>query len=217
MQDIELVNLGKQLSRFVVGTEGNISHRISDGFVIKASGRSFKDLNHDEAFVRCDSGGNPLPNENGKPSMEVSFHAWIYKNSDYRFVAHTHPTNVLKILCTHWADELARVRFFPDQVVFNGADACMVPYATPGEDLTNEIMNAATQYGSFPSLLLLKSHGIICCTNSVREAVTMTEICDKAAEIFIGAKLLGHGVCLTDIAVSEIQEHKDEIYRRDMS
>lgn len=217
MKYSELKELGFRLSSFVVGTEGNISKRTEDGFVIKASGKSLKYLD-DDSLVRCAIDGNATQGQSNRPSMESGFHAWIYRNSGCQFIAHTHPTNVLKILCSDWVDEFATERLFPDQVVFNDVTACVVPYATPGENLTHRIDDAVLSFinthGVFPNLLLLKNHGIICCTHSVEHAIIMTEICEKAAEIFIGAKLLGKSVFLSKERVSDVQNHDGEIYRR---
>ena len=44
--------------------------------------------------------------------------------------------------------------------------------------------------GFFPKLILLKNHGIITTGASVRECTVSTLMCEKSAEIFIGAKLL---------------------------
>lgn len=217
MKHRELQILGQRLSPFVVGAEGNISQRLGfEGFTIKASGKSMKDMD-DDSFVSCDMDGNPLPDQAGKPSMEAGFHAWIYKNSHYSVVAHTHPTNVLKILCTDWVHKFACVRLFPDQVVFNGSRACIIPYATPGEHLTRALKDATLALDSLPSLFLLKNHGIICCAHTGQQAAIMTEVCEKAAEVFIGTKLLDGPVFLSEEQVSAIQKHKGEIYRREMS
>jgi ribulose-5-phosphate 4-epimerase/fuculose-1-phosphate aldolase len=152
--------------------------------------------------------------------MEASFHAWIYKNSNYEVIAHTHPTNTLKILCSIWGSRFAEERLFPDQVVFNGATSCLVPYATPGNDLTKVIKNAASDfldlYKEFPSLFLLENHGIICCANSVQRTLTMTQICEKAAEIFVGSKRLGSQNCLARTEVFAIAQHEDEVYRKEL-
>tara|TARA_Y100000310_G_scaffold337380_1_gene424318 strand:+ start:1012 stop:1674 length:663 start_codon:yes stop_codon:yes gene_type:complete len=216
----DLKNLGEGLAPFVVGTEGNISKRTSEGFRIKASGVSLKYMNKD-SYVACSIDGTPIEGEVNKPSMEWSFHSWIYQNSDYRIIAHTHPTNILKILCTdNLVQEFATKRLFPDQVVFNGIESCVVPYATPGIELTFEIEEAVHEYearhGEFPKLLLLKNHGIICCANTVKEAIIMTEICEKAAEVFIGAKTLHSIDYLTEEEVDSIINHKDEKYRREL-
>jgi len=212
MQYSELIKLGHCLSPFVVGTEGNVSQRTAEGFVVTASGSSFTYLSDDD-IVRCNIDGDPATGEHNKPSMEASFHAWIYQNSDYKFVAHTHPTNTLKILCTDWCHSFAREKLFPDQVVFN-SDACVVPYACPGESLAYIIDETIKEYGSFPRLLLLRNHGIICCANSAKEALIMTEICEKAAEVFIGAKSIGCPLPLSYVQTQTIMGHPDEVYRR---
>lgn len=202
----ELILAAQKLSRFVVGTEGNLSMRVDDGFLIKKSGTSFDDMK----IVKCNKTGE---SDAGKPSMEVSFHAFIYNNSDYDVIAHTHPTNTLKILCTSLIDDFAGKRFFPDQVVFNGPSSCVVPYATPGECLTRAIELVTRDHDKFPSLFLLKNHGIICCAHTLKEAIIMTEICEKAAEIFIGS---AYPDCLTPQQIADIQSHPDEIHRKQL-
>ena len=208
--NLELSRLCSELSKFVVGTEGNVSQRTADGFMIKQSGTSFRH----PWFVGCTPDGNPLPGEKGNSSMEASFHVLIYQRSDYRFIAHTHPTNTLKILCTDKIYDFARKRLFPDQVVFNGAESYVIPYATPGKDLTQEMERWLCGDDPIPSLFLLANHGIICCGYSVQQVVTMTEICEKAAEIFLSSDELRF---LMEEEVLAIQRHPDEVYRNDHS
>jgi ribulose-5-phosphate 4-epimerase/fuculose-1-phosphate aldolase len=219
MKDWELIDLGKQLSSFVVGTEGNISKRTEEGFRIKGSGTSLNLM--DFSLVECDIDGKPLPNQTSKPSMEASFHSWIYKNSDFQIIAHTHPTNLLKILCTDYTNEFAHSRMFPDQVVFNGKESCAVSYATPGASLTAQIAASVEDFKNrhlyFPKLLLLENHGLVCCANSSKEAIIMTEICEKAAEIFIGSKLLGTISPLSPRNIEDVASHEDEKYRRSLT
>ena len=197
------------LSQFVVGTEGNVSLRTSNGFDIKRSGTRLAECD----LISCDISGAALQQNTGKPSMEVAFHSMIYRNSDYTFIAHTHPTNVLKILCSE--ERIVRLfahqRLFPDQVVFNAQSACVVEYGTPGVELATAIDKAARECPSFPSLFLLRNHGIICCGYSMEEVLVMTEICDKAAEVFLGSVntsflIYGQRVAIVD--------HDGELYRR---
>lgn len=210
MNKFELIELGRALSKFVVGTEGNVSQRTKDGFIIKASGKSLKDVNN-YSFVSCDQDGLALPGEEDKPSMEAGFHSVIYKKSDYNFIAHTHPVNLLKILCSekHIINKFASKRLFPDQVVFNGLDSYILPYSTPGYEL-KELIRLYTP-DPFPKLILLANHGIICCGHSVNEVINMTEICEKSAEIFLGCN---HPNFLTEEQVNSILVHPDEIYRK---
>ena len=216
----QLIELGEGLSSFVVGSEGNISLRTDSGFIIKASGKTLKGMKEDSS-VECDIEGVRLQNQINKPSMETSFHSWIYKNSNFKVIAHTHPTNTLKILSTDYIHEFSYERLFPDHAVFNGEEACVVPYATPGLSLTKEVCRSVNSFkercGYFPNLLLLQNHGLICCANSVNEAIIMTEICEKAAEIFIGSKSLGSVNVLSDFDVECIINHDDEKYRKNIT
>lgn len=208
MRNKELNKLGKALSKYCVGSEGNCSVRTADGFIIKASGRSLTDND----FVICDIEG---VSKSGRASMEAGFHAFIYKNSDYKVIAHTHPTNVMKIMCGSYDKILlfAFQRMFPDQVVFNGTVSCIVPYATPGEDLIKEMRNVVGAFKEFPKLFLLENHGIVVCANTVKEAIVATQICDKAAEIMAGTT---YTKFLSDQQVAAIIKHPDEIYRKEL-
>lgn len=201
----ELKQLCGELSRFVVGTEGNVSMRSEKGFWIKASGKSFRK----PWFVECDPHGRPLRDDQ-KPSMEASFHAAIYWHSNNTFIAHTHPVNTLKILCSDRIHEFANKRLFPDQVVFNGQQSYVIPYVAPGEKLAKAITDKIIEIGGCPGLFLLQNHGIICCAKSVEHAIVMTEICEKAAEIFLGSPSPRF---LTVFEVDDILHSEAEHYR----
>jgi len=179
--------------------------RSERGFWIKASGRSLRE----PWFVECDSHGKPLRDDE-KPSMEASFHAAIYWHSNNSVVAHTHPVNTLKILCSDRINEFANNRLFPDHVVFNGARSYVIPYVAPGKDLATAITNKIIEIGGCPGLFLLQNHGIICCAKSVEHAIVMTEICEKAAEVFLGCP---RPKFLTAFEVDDIRGNEDEHYR----
>lgn len=220
MSTIEFIQFSKDLSKFVVGAEGNTSWKLDDfNFVIKSSGSRLSQMN-EESLVNCTLEGISTSDKKNRPSMEVGFHAWLYKNTKCKVIAHTHPTNVMKLLCSSKLTKaFATKRLFPDQVVFNGRDACIVPYATPGIPLLSKLISSVTDYKdktkTDPKLILLQNHGIICCSNSFSEALIMTEICDKAAEIFYGCLLSNQSITyLSDNEIGELQSSEDEKYRR---
>jgi ribulose-5-phosphate 4-epimerase/fuculose-1-phosphate aldolase len=97
----------------------------------------------------------------------------------------------LKILCSDKIQDFASTRLFPDQVVFNGLESCIVEYAHPGEELMNSIKKSCENYVDkrkyFPSLILLQNHGILCASNSMKNCVFATEICEKSAAVFLSA------------------------------
>jgi ribulose-5-phosphate 4-epimerase/fuculose-1-phosphate aldolase len=182
-----------------------VSIRSDRGFWIKASGKSFRE----PWFVECDPDGKPLRDDE-KPSMEASFHAVIYKHSNNTVIAHTHPVNTLKILCSDRIDEFAKNRLFPDHVVFNGGESYIIPYVAPGQALATAITNKIIEIGGCPGVFLLQNHGVICCAKSVQAAIYMTEICEKAAEVFLSSTKLKF---LTAFEVDDITHSEDEHYR----
>ena len=215
----DLIKLAKGVSKFVVGLEGNISGKSENGFYVKASGKSLNNLSKKD-LVFCDINGK-TDDISLKPSIEVSFHAWLLYNLDIKFVAHTHPVNTLKILCSNELDEFSRNRIFPDQVVFNGRESCVVDYSHPGEDLTDSIKKSVTEYllkyKISPKLILLKNHGIITLGNTINDCIIATEICEKSAEIFIGCRLLSKINYLSDKDITNILEDDKEKYRQNIN
>ena len=221
-----LLKLAHTLSPYTICGEGNVSGRSSsvyqdikgDSFWIKASGTSLDTLTPED-LVPCRMNGVPYDGLGLKPSMEVSFHAWILDNyPDVNYVAHTHPTNTNKILCSRSCHSFAEHRLFPDQVVRNGSKSCLVPYATPGKELREEIKKQIGYFveeeGFFPKLILLENHGIITTGSTHTDCIASTLMCEKSAEIFIGARLLGQIKFLTPEEVSAVDKCPNEAYRR---
>ena len=216
----DVLDLAKKVSKNTIAGEGNVSIRDGDTLLIKASGSTLETMTDDD-LVRCNLDGNALDDEKKKPSMEVSFHAWILKSfPEIKCVCHTHPTNTNKILCSGDIIDFASKRLFPDQVVRNGIKSCVVPYATPGISLREEIKKSVLEFivdnGFFPKLILLKNHGIITASTSVQEAIVSTLMCEKSAEIFIGAKMLGNIQFLTQEEIYAVNTHPSEKYRRSL-
>ena len=70
--------------------------------------------------------------------------------------------------------------------------------------------------GYFPKLILLKNHGIITASTSIQEATVSTLMCEKSAEIYIGAKILNNIQFLTDEEVAAVDTNPSEKYRREL-
>ena len=216
----EVLELAKSVSHFTIAGEGNVSVRDGDAMLIKASGSTLETMTDDD-LVRCDLDGNAFEGEEKKPSMEVSFHAWILKTfPEINCVCHTHPTHTIKILCSGRTHDFTNKRLFPDQVVRNGRKSCLVPYATPGAPLREVIKLSVEEFigknGYFPKLILLSNHGIITASASMKEAIVSTLMCEKSAEVYIGAKILNNIQFLTDEEVAAVDTNPSEKYRREL-
>ena len=214
----ELLELAHAIHPFTICGEGNVSCREEETLLIKASGTNLDGLGYDD-LVRCRFDGKPLEDEEKKPSMEVSFHAWILKTfPQINFVAHTHPTHTNKILCSERIFSFAKRRLFPDQIVRNGARSCVVPYATPGKPLRNAIKESIIEFMTteqyFPKLILLQNHGIIVAGTSSKECIASTLMCEKSAEVYSGARAMRSINYLTKEQIAEVDKSPDEKYRR---
>ena len=136
------------------------------------------------------------------------------------FIAHTHPTNTNKILCSGSCHDFAEHRLFPDQVVRNGRKSCLVPYATPGRPLRDEIKKQIEYFveeeGFFPKLILLENHGIITTGSSYKDCIASSLMCEKSAEIFFGERSLGQIQYLTKHQIMAVDKDPNEAYRRNI-
>lgn len=211
----DLIFLGRSLSNYVVGMEGNVSKKTKNGFSIKASGTKLSTFSEFD-IVNFNFLGEQIDNFSKKGSMELEFHKYLLEYENINYIAHTHPINTLKILCTNLSEEFSNNRIFPDQVIFNQKKACLVPYVKPGKDLFNsiktELLRFINEENFFPKLILLKNHGIITCGKTVDECIITTEICEKSAEIFLSSHKMGINY-LSSKDVEELLNDEKEKYR----
>ena len=218
-----LLELAHMLGSYAICGEGNVSMKDvkdDDCFWVKASGTSLDTLCKAD-LVACKMSGVPFDSLGLKPSIETGFHAWFQREFDaIKFVAHTHPPKTMEVVCSEQIWSFAEHRLFPDQIVRNGAKSCVVPYAMPGKPLLEEIKKSVLAFieeeGYFPKLILLQNHGIIVASTSHKECIASTLMCEKSAEIFIGAKILGQTRFLSADEVREIDSCPSEERRRMM-
>lgn len=242
-QLLELTRLlGQPHLNYVVIGEGNTSCRVDDDtFYVKASGQQMGNissagfvavhfapilalLDHppadrveeqrlmEAARVEADS---PL-----KPSVEVTFHAMLLAECNVRWIAHTHPVAVNRLLCSTRAEQFAYNRLFPDEAVLCGPQSVLVPYADPGLPLALAIRERTRAYMNSweeaPKVILLANHGLIALGQTPAEALNITAMCVKAAEIFAGACAVGEPVFMSQADILHICRRPDEIYRRQL-
>jgi len=211
----DLIFLGRSISNYVVGMEGNVSKKTKSGFLIKASGTKLSTFSESD-IINFNFFGEQLDNFSKKGSMELEFHKYLLGYENINYIAHTHPVNTLKILCTNLSEEFSDNRIFPDQVIFNQKKSCLISYAKPGENLFNLIKKELPKFiekeNFFPKLILLKNHGIITCGKSVDECIISTEICEKSAEIFLSSRNIGINFLSTK-DVEELLNDEKEKYR----
>ena len=224
---------------FVVLGEGNTSCRVDEHtFFVKSSGSNLQTLTanqltlcrferllsmleveevSDEAVEECLMASRSH-SAAFKPSVETFFHAYLLSLPGVNFVGHTHPIQVNQILCSGLAKTFSENRQCPDEIVCCGPASLLIPYVDPGLALAKRIRDETREFqqskGILPRVILLRNHGVITIGTSaaaVRAAMFMTV---KAAEIFIGAHLLGGLRHLPASEIERIEGRQDEEYRR---
>jgi rhamnose utilization protein RhaD (predicted bifunctional aldolase and dehydrogenase) len=230
--------LGREDRAMAILGEGNVSTRCGDGFLVKASGANLGKLREEEV-VECRGGGllglldradsadeeieasllaSRVDRAARKPSVEAIFHAYLLSLEGVEWVGHTHPMAVNRVLCSPRAEEFARRRMFPDEVVCCGAESVYVPYVDPGLKLAAAIRVATealvARRGGTPRVILLGNHGVITMGASPAAVLGGMLMAQKAAEIWAGAAALGGPTFLSDEDVERIAGRADEHYRQ---
>ena len=232
--------LGQPHLNYVIVGEGNTSQRIDDEtFWIKASGQQMRTIEAD-GFVAVRFGpildllDHPPASRQqiqaimndariksdaaARSSVEVTFHAMLLTECQVQVIAHTHPTAVNRVLCSTRAEQFAQNRTFPDEVVLCGPQSVYVPYVDPGLPLAiamrDHVRQYLTHFGEAPKVILLANHGLIALGQTHREALNITAMAVKAAEIFAGACMVGEPVFMSQSDIMHIYRRPDEIYRR---
>jgi L-ribulose-5-phosphate 4-epimerase len=241
MSAAKLVELSRALSDPLVDAailaEGNASARAGqEAFLIKASGYQMCSLTEQgltkvtlrpliDALDRPKLSDDEVDDllhcvaEGKRPSTESFMHAYLLSLSGVEYVAHTHPTPLLSLLCLPDAEQIARHRLFPDEIVCCGPRACWVEYADPGHSLSVAIRKAVEDFrgeeGELPKTIWLQNHGLICMGRTPEEVLSATQMSVKAARVWLGALQAGKfPLTLTKQQIERIHRRPDEHYRQ---
>ena len=231
--------LGKEERQLVMLGEGNLSADCGDGtFWVKASGSSMADID-ESGFSRVKF--EPVlemcslqdPNEQQvikglkdslvadgmrQPSVETFLHAICLHDTEAKFIAHTHPTAVLSILCSKLGAEPLMSHIFPEPIPICGRAPAVVPYTDPGFKLAHAVRQSLQEfgdvYGEAPKIMLMINHRLIALGKSSQEALNITRITDKWARIVLGTYGLGEPNFLSSEQVNRFMKRLDEEIRQ---
>ncbi len=157
-----------------------------------------------------------VPAGKGKrPSTEAWMHAVLLLRSGAGFVAHTHPEALLSVLALNEADDLARRRLFPDEVVLCGPATLFVPYVMPGLPLAREVAARLRAWEGRLKCVWLRNHGLIALGETAADALATTLMAAKAARVLLGAVSTGKEIqFLQPSEVAALEGWEDEAARR---
>jgi rhamnose utilization protein RhaD (predicted bifunctional aldolase and dehydrogenase) len=238
-----LVQLSRELGRedrqLAILGEGNVSADLEDGtFYVKASGSHLATIDADgfarvnmtpifDALDQSDKTDDEIRkvleasrvDKRAKlPSVETFLHAVCLKEGGAKWVGHTHPISVLKILCSKLGAEPFRRHIFPDAIVVCGHHLAVVPYIDPGIRLAVELRKSLRRFqdehDTAPKVILIINHGPVILGQTVGDVLNTMLMLDKWAAVLFGNYALGGPQFLDDKSSDRIENRPDEHYRR---
>jgi len=195
----EIVANGRKLweRQYVDGNGGNLSCRLSDGYVLCTPTMMSKRDMEPADICLSDLDGNILAGHRLRTS-ELFLHLEIYRaNPHARAVVHCHPPYATTFSLT---GEAPPVGLISEYELFIGP-AALARYETTG---TKAFAESVLPFVKNHNTILLANHGVVCWSDTVTHAEWLTEILESYCKICVIAKQLGKP--LKPIPDEKIQE-----------
>ena len=192
----QLVELSASLFArgFSVGSAGNISVRLADGYLITPTNSSLGRLDP-ARLSRLDATFRHIAGD--KPSKEVFMHRAFYTMRPRAgAVVHLHSTMATAVACLPDVDPESPIpALTPYFVMRIGQRLPVIPYYRPGDPAMEP---AIAQEARTARAVLLANHGPVVSGRSLRDTVNAAEELEEAAKLFLllrgaGARTLSAG------------------------
>ena len=184
----ELVTLAASLFArgFSVGSAGNISAKLQDGYLMTPTNSSLGRLDP-ARLSKLDSNFAHISGD--KPSKEVFMHRAFYQaRPDAGAVVHLHSTMATAVACLPDADPTNPIPpLTPYFVMRIGRTMPLVAYYRPGDPAMEPAIHQAAKNAR---AILLANHGPVVSAATLRDAVYAAEELEEAAKLFL--LLRGH-------------------------
>lgn len=166
---------------FSVGSAGNISARVADGYLMTPTNSSLGRLDPDR-LSKLDDKFQHVSGD--KPSKEVFMHRAFYQaRSDAGAVVHLHSTQATAVSCLPDVDQGNPIPpLTPYFVMRVGRSMPIVPYYRPGNPEMEPAINAAARNAR---AVLLANHGPVVSGKTLTDAVYAAEELEEAAKLFL--------------------------------
>ncbi len=167
---------------FSVGSAGNISMRLADGYLMTPTNSS---LGQTRSTNACRNWTGTSSHVSGdKPSKEVFMHRAFYQaREDAGAVVHLHSTQATAVSCLPDVDQSNPIPpLTPYFVMRVGRRMPIIPYYRPGDPAMEPAINAAAKDAR---AVLLANHGPVVSGKSLTDAVYAAEELEEAAKLFL--------------------------------
>ncbi len=165
---------------YFVGTWGNISVRVREGFIVTPSRISYAVIEPTD-FVTVSLEGTVLAGHR-LPSSETEIHRMVYdKKSEARAIIHSHSPYATAVSCLRQSIPV----FVEDMAQIIGGEVHCSEYVPAGQHM--RIAEAVGAAIGEENAVLLANHGVLCCGRDLDEALVANQILEKAARMMLAA------------------------------
>lgn len=166
---------------FSVGSAGNISVRLSDGYLMTPTNSSLGRLDPDR-LSKLDGDFQHIGGD--KPSKEVFMHRAFYQaRDDAGAVVHLHSTQATAVSCLPDVDPSNPIPpLTPYFVMRVGRRMPIIPYYRPGDAAMESEINVAARTAR---AVLLANHGPVVSGKTLTDAVYAAEELEESAKLFL--------------------------------
>ena len=163
-----------------IGSSGNISVRLDDGWLMTPTGSSMGNLDPNE-ISKLDLSGNLISGNN--PTNESFLHIAMYdERPDSRAVVHLHSTHSVAVSCLADIDKENVLPPITAYYVMKIGTLPLVPYFPPGDI---NLAKAVKEMASDHHAVLLANHGPVVAGKTLEEAVYAIEELEETARLFL--------------------------------
>jgi L-fuculose-phosphate aldolase len=169
---------------YIVGADGNLSARISDGTILITPAGAMKGFLSPEHLAHVDMQGRVLDN-GPKCSSEVGIHLVSYhERADMCAVLHCHPPHAVALTI---AGIDLQLPIIPEIIVTIGGIPT-APYGTPGTDELPESIRAIVRCSD---TLVMQNHGSVTLGTNLLDAFKKLDMLEHTAKILWLAHCVG--------------------------
>ena len=163
-----------------IGSSGNISVRLADGWLMTPTGSSMGNLDPNE-ISKLDLNGNLISGKN--PTKESFLHIAMYdERPDSRAVVHLHSTHSVAVSCLTGIDKKNVLPPITAYYVMKIGKLPLVPYFPPGDI---NLAKAVKEMASNHHAVLLANHGPVVAGKTLEDAVYAIEELEETARLFL--------------------------------
>lgn len=183
---------------YIVGADGNISARMSDGTILITPAGAMKGFLQPEHVAHIDTSGRTVDG-GPKASTEVGIHLTSYQERpDMKAMVHAHPPHAVALTI---AGIDMQMPIIPEIIVTIGGIPT-APFGTPG---TEELPESIRELIRCSDTLIMQNHGSVCLGSNLMDAYKKLDMLEHTARILWLAHVAKGGLDpLPDAAVQKL-------------